>query len=50
MIRVLHIGGTWYAYVPPQRLREPFPCGRFYRAFPSEQAAVDFVYGEWPDA
>ena len=49
-IVILEIAGSFYAYVPPQYVREPFPDGKFYRVFPTEQEAVDWIFGAWPDA
>lgn len=49
-IVILEIAGQFWAFVPPQKIREPFPSGRFFEKFSTEQAAVDFIFGAWSDA
>lgn len=49
MIDILEIAGKFWVYVPPQQVREPLPNGRFYMSFTTEQEAVDYIYGDWPE-
>ena len=49
LITILEFKESFWAYVPPQMIREPFDDGRFFRVFSTEQEAADFIFGAWPE-